>query len=224
MRWVSIGFLSGILACAGFPATVEPVAFHDDSGVRFRCQDPAQSRVCLDVLQPSCALEVVSERRKVGEHGTEISLPPESDDRLEVSCDGRTWIVRSAMDLIGYVDIQSPADAVEYLRFFSSMSTVHLFNSQAMEIYVGGVGECFSSCLSEDRWRALGLEPTAVEVTSQGYLVSRNLVRPIPSDTDVTAFRVTERVSPDGSIEVLAEEEIPIGLLDKARLTFPGYL
>lgn len=93
-----------------------------------------------------------------------------------------------------------------------------------MEIFVGSDDECFSSCLPRARWEALALRPTTATATDEGYVVSRSVVRPIPSDTNVTAYRVIETVSREGNISVEFVEEIPLNILDKAHLSFPGYL
>lgn len=195
----------------------------DPAGLRFLCDDLVGQNVCLSVLKPDCKLSVVQERR-TADGLAELSIPPEASQVLMLSCPELSREVHSPADLAGHVSIDSDSEALEYLRFFSSMSTVHLFEDKQMEIFLGSDEECFSSCLPSSRWAALELKPTAVEPLPSGFRVSRNVVRPVPSPVNVTAFRTVVEVLPDGTVHAHAEKELSLTLEDQARLTFPGYM
>lgn len=195
----------------------------DPAGLRFRCDDLIGKEICLPVLQPDCKLSIAQERQS-RDGRVELSIPPEASQVLMLSCPQLSREVHSPRDLAGHVSIDTGSEALEYLRFFTAMSTVHLFEEKQMEIFLGSDEECFSSCLPSSRRAALELEPTTVEQLSSGFRVSRNIVRPIPSPVNVTAFRTVVDVLPDGMIHPRDEKELALTLEDQARLTFPGYM
>ncbi|MFW6012267.1 MAG: hypothetical protein ACOC92_00985 [bacterium] len=181
--------------------------------------------MCLSVLRSGCTLAITEEAETHGD-SVELNLPPQGSEVLTLSCPDESRRVTSIHDLAGHVRIDTPADALEYLRFFSSMMTVHLFEKEekAMEIFQGEPGDCYSSCLPSERWSALGLKPTTVQTLAEGFRVARNVVRPVPSSVNVSAFRVVVDVLPDGTVEQRSQQPLPLDDLDRARLTFPGYL
>jgi len=184
---------------------------------------PADHSPCLSVLKPSCSLTL--------DRGE--SIPPEAEDRVVLQALGVRRIVKKPEDLAGCVSLNSPQDAIEYLRFFSSWKTVHLFRDQMLEVFegekpayeYGPKGTCYL-CLPPNRWRALGLASPKVIVEPGGYLVTRFVVRPSPADSNVSdLYRITQRVSHNGSVSLVDEEPIP-GLTRAERfgLAFPLYL
>jgi hypothetical protein len=169
-------------------------------------------------------LSVIAVRKSVNGDLVEIEFPPGLNDFVQLECSDTTQRVRSPKDLEGHVSLREPEDALDYLRFFSSVDTTYLFEDELLEISLDPDGVCAWPCLSSERWKQLGLEAPRIHVTHDGYEVTRHIVRPFPSPTDVTAYRVIERVSRDGEVEILSEERIPLSLFDKAALAFPGRL
>lgn len=185
-------------------------------GGRFRCKhDPADESICLSALRPRCHLEV---RRGEG-------LPQEPGDRLVLFRGEEPVEVAGPADLIGCVGISSPSDALEYLRFFSSMETVHLFADEILEIYESPVDRrCFLVCLPGDRWEALGFRQPLVEEIADGFKVTRFVIKPVPNYNEVTVFRMVQAVSRDGEVKGLSAEPVTISSEDLLYLGFPRYL
>lgn len=211
-RWLSAQIIA--LLCCAIAEAVEP----DYAGLRFRCGS-LQSNICLSVLEPGCSLRIVKARQEDGPF-VDLLLPPESGEVLALECNGTTETVTSADDLVGHVTIRTPAEALEYLRFYSSLWTVSFFDEQEMEIFLAEDDECYASCLPQARWSALALRATTVEPLERGFRVRRNVVRPVPSPMEVTGYRVVVDVLPDGALREGREEKIPLAPEDRGRLVF----
>lgn len=179
--------------------------------------------ICLPVLNEDCSL-VLAEG---------ASIPSQEEDRVVLEAHGIQRTVSGPKDLLGCVSISSSMEAVEYLRFFSSWATVHLFKEQMLEVVegrrpaylYGPDGTCYT-CLPPQRWHSLGLASPKVEQTPNGYVVTRYVVRPSPDDANASdLYRVTQRVASDGSVDLVKETPVP-GLKDPERygLAFPRYL
>jgi hypothetical protein len=205
--------LLSVLGCASAPVGPPP----DPNGDRFLCGPRDARSVCLSVpLREGCALRFVE-----GE-----SIPPEAEERIVVRRpSGEETQVHSPADLAGCVRIASAADALEYLRLFSSFKTVHLVEPQRLEVFPGPSPACVLTCLRSGIWRTLGL--TAPRVTPRGdgsFEVRRVLMKPKPYDWMPTLYRTVELVKPDGSVEVLSETRVRALPEDLADLAFPMYL
>jgi hypothetical protein len=189
----------------------------DRNGDRFLCGPRNARSVCLPVVREGCAVRFVE-----GE-----SIPPEAEERIVVRRpSGGEVRVGGPADLAGCVHIASAADALEYLRLFSSFATVHLFESQRLEVFQGPSGPaCQFTCLPPRVWRKLRLVEPQVTPSSDGsFKVTRTVMKPEPQLWMPTLYRLTERVAQDGAVEILAEERISATPEDLAGLTFPMYL
>jgi len=200
---------------------MQPLA--DIDGSRFFCS--SSTALCLSTLEGDCSLGV--------KDSDPTSIPPEAEQVAVLSRGSEHKVVSGPNELAGCVSVASPEDALEYLRFFSSFRTVHLFEDQLLEVFparrpaylFGPKGTCYT-CLPPDRWRDLGLDGPRVESVDDGFLVTRYVVRPAPEDSNASdLFRVTQWVGHDGRVELLAKEEVP-GLTPAERygLSFPHYL
>lgn len=201
------------------PTQAEPEA--EDSDRQLFCLDSGS--LCLAALRQECSLVLVE-----GE-----SIPPQAEQRVVLVSDGVRRTVRGPEDLTGCVSIDHPEHALEYLRFFSSWATAHLFDQQLLEVsrgdrpaYLHGPeGTCFI-CLPPARWEALSLAPPRVEATRDGFLVTRYAVRPAPEDANASdLYRVVQFVGRDGAVKILSQDPVP-GLDPGERygLAFPRYL
>jgi hypothetical protein len=134
--------------------------------------------------------------------------------------------VKAPSDLVGCVRIETAADALEYLRLFSSSSTVHLFEPQRLEVFPGSSGPgCRFTCLHPRIWRKLGLaEASAVLLEDGSFEVRRIVMKPEPQAWMPTLYRVVERVTRDGAVRVVSEEPVPARPEDLKELAFPIYL
>jgi hypothetical protein len=196
------------------------VHHRDSDGWRFYC-DGGES-LCLTVLEAECSLTLIE-----GE-----SIPPQAEQRVVLISPQGSHDVVGPNDLTSCVSIATRDEAVEYLRFFSSWATVHLFEDQLLEIYRGRPGylhgpegECFI-CLPPQRWRDLGLESPQVQETPGGYLVTRYVVRPASDDPNaIDLYQVQQQVDRDGSVTAISQTPHP-GLTRPERygLAFPAYL
>jgi hypothetical protein len=155
------------------------------------------------------------------------SLPAEAEERIVVQRpSGEEVQVHGPTDLAGCVHILSAADALEYLRLFSSRATIHLFDPQRLEVFPGTPGPaCWTSCLKPGVWRKLGLsEPRVTSRHDGSFEVARVIMKPEPHDWMPTLYRDVELVKPDGVVEILSERPVKAAPDDLAGLTFPVYL
>jgi hypothetical protein len=205
-----------ILGCASAPGPGAPA--RDWNGDRFLCGARGTRPVCLSIVRTGCAVQFVA-----GE-----SIPAETAEKIVVRLSfGEEDTVRGPADLAGCVRIASAAEALEYLRFFSSASTVHLFEPQQLEVFQGPPHSpaCRSACLPPRVWQKLGLaEPRVTSLNGGAFEVTRIVIKPEPQPSQPTLYRVTERVARDGAVEILSEQAIPSMIEDLAGLSFPAYL
>jgi hypothetical protein len=124
----------------------------------------------------------------------------------------------------GCVKVSTPTQALEYLRFFSSLGTVRLFRDKILEIYPLHDKKCYLVCLPERRWRFWKLQSPLVEKNNSGFRVTRTIIRPIPNRQQVTAFRITQEVGTDGTVSELESVPLPLSDSDLLWLGFPSYL
>jgi hypothetical protein len=185
----------------------------DVLGKRYRCDDIGSADVCLDILSDSCSLVIARGR----------GIPAEPGSRL-VLVEGETArIAKGPNHLVGCVEISTPAEALDYLRFFSSYETVHLFEDQRLEVFETDE-ECFAVCLPTERWQQLGLSEARVEVTEGGFEVTRLLIKPTSCQSRVEVFRVVESVGWDGRVKEISSDPVPVSDEDRLRLSFPHFL
>jgi hypothetical protein len=192
----------------------------DYDGWRFYCD--AGGSLCLTVLEEDYSL-ILTE----GE-----SIPPQAEQHVVLMSPQGRHDIMGPNDLASSVSIATRDDAVEYLRFFSSWATVHLFEDQVLEIYRGRPGylhgpkgECFI-CIPPQRWRDLGLESPQVGETPGGFLVTRYVVRPASDDPNaIDLYRIQQEVGKDGSVKTIFQTQHR-GLTRPERygLSFPAYL
>lgn len=197
----------------------------DYKGLRFRCSSILGRELCLGQLIAGWRLRINSE--------SEESLTQEPYQRVVLefeddALNGGEVIhqIRKPGDLEGKVQILSEEDALEYLRFFSSYWTYHLFENQQMEILkqVRPDDECLSPCLAQDRWSALGFVEPRITVSDSSYGVTRFVVRPQEGALEIAAYRIRELVTPSGMVRELSAEKIELELEDQARLMFPFFM
>lgn len=209
--------LTIILSCAQCSSSTAPPAAHDAEdlfGIRFRCNSPTSEAICLSSLQPECYLEV---RRGEG-------LPQEPGDRLVLFHREKSIVVENPSAMIGCVTISSPKDALEHLRFFSSMKTVHMFRDEMLEIYESPGDRCHLVCLPADQWKSLGLAKPLVEEIAGGFRVTRFVIKPIPNYNEVTVFKVVQTVGHSGEVKEESAELVNIPSRELLYLGFPRYL
>ena len=196
----------------------------DPAGMRFRCGELSGPAMCLSVLKSGCSLQLQEGSGPEPSGEEEVDLPANEEEMVVLSCGSQIKHIESADDLQGHVVIASPSDALEYLRFFTSFWTTQFFTERKLEIRVGQPETCFSSCLPQERWLELGLEAPEVVLTEGGFKVSRPVILPIPHPQMVSAYRIEEKVTFDGKVELLSQVEIPLTLEDRGRLFFEGRL
>ncbi len=205
--------LSAITFILAFPVSVPAASYTNDDfeGRRFSCNDPAWVNICLAPLKPGSSLSIAPGR----------GLPREPDDKLILVSDKQAWVITGPVDLVGHVDIKSEQDALEYLRFFSSFRTVHLFAAGELEVFKG---KCFAVCLSSERWRNLGLSDARVALGEDGFDVTRYVIKPTERIPEVQLYRVLQRVRRDGNVLTLESVPVPLSIGDRLRLSFPRFL
>lgn len=184
------------------------------TGLRFRC-GALGSRICLDLLKEGCSLVLE-------DLGT---LPREAGESLVLQVGQRATPVQSPTDLVGCVELKDEQDVLEYLRFFSSLWTVHLFERKTLELHKSHNRKCPGICIFPQVWQGLGLlEPNVSRLDDGGFEVIRTVIKPIPYPYDVTVFRVIERVTRLG--EVVEVSSVPVKVPEEVRWSvgFPGYL
>lgn len=203
--------------CFFWLALSSPVVFGENGDVfgnRFRCGNPAGVSLCLTTLRPGCSLTITPGK----------GIPREPGDKVILSYGKETRVITEPSQLSGCVSLQSEDDALEYLRFFSSVKTVHLFKESLLEIFPARSAGCFLICLPEKRWFALGLASPTIIKESAGFKVTRLAIKPVPSYYEVTVFKITQEVTFDGRVRDLTSEPVTIPRLDRLRLGFPMYM
>jgi hypothetical protein len=190
----------------------DPQQVSDPLGRRFSCKDT--DNVCLTMLRPECRL--------ILKHGG--GIPAEPEDRLFLTRESALGPVEGSDQLKGCVKIANKDNAIEYLRFFSSLKTVHLFHDKNLEIFPSTGKSCFLVCLPRSRWQALKLTAPVVERTKSGFRVTRLVIRPLPNRQDVTIFRLTQDVDYDGGIREVEAVPIQLPRTDLLWLGFPSHL
>jgi hypothetical protein len=182
-------------------------------GHRFWCENIVGNAMCLSVLRPECKLEVART----------VALPNEPDDQLFLIHGDRKKLVNGPDQMVGCVEISDSAEALEYLRFFSSVRTVHLFDEKNLEIYHAAHDDCYVVCLPTERWQALGFTEPQFKETASGIQVTRFVIKPIPNRQEVTVYRITQEVGAAGEVREISSEPVSIPQWDLLRLGFPSY-
>lgn len=154
-------------------AGTKPVG--DPLGERFLCSDVPTKKLCLLTLLPGCSMTL-----KPGP-----GIPSEPDERALLHVGNDTHLVHGPNELKGCVSISTEAQALEYLRFFSSFTTAHLFQDEMLEIYPSSGKGCFRVCLPKDRWSSLKLQGPLIKKMDAGFRVTRLAIKPIPNHRDV---------------------------------------
>lgn len=155
------------------------------------------------------------------------SIPAEAEEQIVVRRSyGEEIRVLGPGDLVGCIRIASSAEALEYLRLFSSSATVHLFEPQLLEVFQGPSGPaCWMTCLPARIWRKLGLSGPEIKSRDDGsFEVTRIVMKPEPQLWQPTLYRIVERVERNGEVETLSEKAIAAAPEDLAGLSFPMYL
>ncbi len=188
----------------------------DYQGSRFFCGNPGSERVCLPYLRSKCSLTFV--------HGE--SIPEEAQEHLLIKRNGELTPVRTPSDLSGCVRLESVQEALDYLRFFSSLRTIHLFDQPFLEIFPARKKKrsCFYTCLPAKTWDRLGLVEATGSEGDNGFEISRIAIKRDASFVaGVKVVRIVEHVSRDGRICLISEESFVFALEDIAGLMFPQY-
>lgn len=180
----------------------------DFEGRRFYCGSMSSGQICLRTIGAQCEL---------GLHRTS-SLPPEETVVLVVGGVAKT--VRGPSDLVGCVSITSEADAIEYLRFFSSLWTVRWFDHKQIELFPG---RCVYACIPARRWRSLRLPTMTVTRVGDAFLVRRLVARHGIERWPLRVLEVVERISASGAIEEVSVKEVDVPSDTRSRLNFPFY-
>lgn len=210
-KWAPIVVMFLGIACQASAPLTSLLEGSDFRGQRFRCNDSKGVSICLRVLRDGCSLSITP-----GE-----GLPREPQDKLVLSNGVKSQVVAGPSDLVGCVNIQNEQDSLEYLRFFSSYETVHLFKEQELEIYKE---KCFAVCLAADRWQALGLGQVTAVSTEDAFEVTRYVIKPAANIPEVQIYRVAQRVNREGDVVVVESEPVPMSMEDRLRLSFPLFL
>jgi len=184
------------------------------SGNRFRCDEPSWVLLCLEMMDESCHLAIVPGR----------GLPRESSDRAVVVREDEAHVVRDPDALLGCVHIKSENEALEYLRFFSSYSTVYLFREQILEIFPSNDPQCFAVCISIDRWKKLGFKDPMVRKVEGGFEVSRTVITPTARIPEVASVLLVQRVDQKGRVVEVSRTPLELPEDLRLRLAFPAFM
>ncbi len=188
----------------------------DYHGYRFFCGDSGSERICLPYLRSECSLSFVRGKSTLGE----------VQQSLLINREGSVSRVNTPGDLAGCIELASSLDALDYLRFFSSPRTIHLFDQPFLEIFPARKRKrpCVYTCLPEKTWDRLGLVEASVKEADSGFEVSRFAIeRDASVIAGVRVVQIVEFVSFDGTIEIMANIPFVFAVEDIAGLMFPQY-
>jgi hypothetical protein len=187
---------------------------NDYYGSRFWCGERLRTKVCLSVLTAGCSLEFVPG----------AGVPSEPNDELWVKSSSGRKIVRGPADLERCVTITSPEKALEYLRFFSSYETVHLFSGNRMEIFsVERGSDCKLACLPQNDWRRHRLKNAISSRVAGGFLIERTVVGFIDEPWKVQAYFRRELVEKSGRVVLLEERPLNLSFRELGTICFPMF-
>ena len=128
-------------------------------------------------------------------------------------------------DLKGCADIDSPDTALEYLRFFSSENTAHLFDDEKKEIFpMTGHRGCSSVCMTPKNWDDLHLHEPIITMQNDNYKIVRFIIRPIPKGYMPTIYKEIVIVHKDGAVDSINEEKITDDPKYTEGLGFGGFI
>ncbi len=202
------------LLAAGNQGTAKTELSEDPLGKRFLGSSVLTKRLYPPAVLSGCRMAL--------EPGP--GIPSEPGDKAVLHRDNKTLTVSGPDQLKGCVSISTEEQALEYLRFFSSLRTVHLFHDEILEIYPSSSKGCYLVCLPKDRWDSLKLPSPLVKKTDSGFRVTRLVIKPIPTHQKVTVFRLTQEVGTDVAVLELSSVPVSLSAADLLWLGFPSYL
>ena len=132
--------------------------------------------------------------------------------------------------LSGCVIIDSPEDAIEFFRFFSSEDTWHYVPISEYEVYPDATEPVqehlpiYRPAIPETLWRDSGVPEPAARKVGEQYEVSRFVVVEDECADKLRLYHVVDRIGPcgDGYVRVSKEEVVPVpAFLEAVRL--PGF-
>lgn len=201
---------AGAIAPVGFDieSIIESTkdSVEDPDGDRFYTKCPKEKKddynncFTISSLLPECSIE------EIGEFSTPC-FPKPKFLKLINKKTKKEIIINGPNDLKGCINIKTPEEALDYLRFFSSFNTAGFFDEVKYEVYKGN--KCFY-CLKDKIWSKFHLhEPLIVSVHS-GYEITRYVVKKIKESEDdkEQLFKIIEFVSKEGEVKLIKEERI----------------
>lgn len=186
----------------------------DRAGFRYICPGNRYEVGCVDLSMLSPRFEL-----RLAYHG---GVPAEPNDRLMLVEGGNEREIRSLGGLAHAVCIDSPEQALEFLRFGSSYRTVHLFQDEMLEVYEG---TCSNVCVEDEWWDGLGAVPATVQNQVSGWAVIRTVARPRAESIWLLDICIRfEALDREGESE--GAWEVPIGVVDSddIGLRFPFFM
>ncbi len=185
----------------------------DPSGARFL----KDGTVLCPGLRKGCAL-----RHQSGE-----SIPPEATEAIFIVRSEKELKVAGPSDLAGCVSIGSPYEALEYVRFFSSYGTVHLFADAIMEVYMtpGKVRSEEPATLPQTVWKLFHLPAAAATRTAEGYRVTRVVAVPVDGKPwHIRLKKLVQSVTRSGEVEEISRVDCGVPAAELEGLSFPMFL
>jgi len=132
---------------------------------------------------------------------------------LWLACKRCSFVLLGRASLEGHVAIQTPEQALEFVRLFSTPNTWYLSRLERMvEVTAGKEADRARFVVSEERFSECCVPPTATLTGASTDDVKWFEVRRTVVEEDYRAFAITEAVDSDGNYTIT----------DKKRLRVPG--
>lgn len=214
LSWLLFCSILSLTSCSTVDA--KTASRYDYNGIRFCCGKIYPMSLCLNFLEAQCKLVVME-----GD-----SIPPEITQEAFIEKGGKRTRVTGPDTLRGCVKIGTPAEALEYARFFTSYWTNHLFQRRELEIFPRLDKRCHSVCLPTEHWHALGLADAEVAEKNGVFVIRRTVMRKDRSSLPfgIAIYKIFEIVTTDGDLAVVSEERLPASDTQLGFLGFPVFM
>jgi hypothetical protein len=153
------------------------------------------------------------------------TIPPQISERVVLIRGDEMRRVNGPNDLKGCANIETPEEAIEYLRFFSSENTAHLFEDEKKEIFAPkGHRGCILVCTTNRSWNNLHLHDPVVTPKNDGFEITRFIIKPFPKAYLPTIYKEIVLVRKDGGVDLISEEKITDDPKYTERVGFAGFI
>jgi hypothetical protein len=184
-----------------------------EKSLRALCVVALSAFVCLEGASGTSLLEVPKLTSLRGDCKLELRSGRKPRPMLWLACKSCSFVLLGRASLEGHVRIQTPEQALEFVRLFSTPNTWYLSRLERMvEVTAGKRPDRFRFVVSERQFSECCIPPAATLAASSSSGVKWFEVRRTVVEEDYQVFAITEVVDSDGNYTIT----------DKSPLSIPG--